>query len=130
MVYYRNKRHEVILNGRELQEFGIINRIAQNPEELAAMFVRRTGVHPDFWVPGVDPIARFFSRAALEEQAEQEGYALSFSRHNAVRNFSLRSMSDQKKRDWRDVREDLLDYAAEFPWRMGEILRGKGSPSP
>lgn len=118
-----NKRHEIVLDGEELQGFGIIKHLARTPEELAQMFVRRTGIHPDFWIPGRDPTARFFTRAGLEEQAEQEGYALSFSRHNAVRDFSLRGISDWRKKNWRDVREDLLDYAAEFPRKMWEMLR-------
>lgn len=124
----RNTRHELVLDGTELQEFGIIPTVARTVEDLAATFVRRTGIRPDFWIPGRDPVARFFSHAALEEQARSEGYALIFPRLNAVRNFSLRSFvhGEPSQRHWRDVREDLLDYAAEFPWRMAEILR----PSP
>lgn len=125
----KNKDHEIILSGEELQDLGIVRHMAQDPEELTALFLQRTGVRPDFWIPGHDPVARFFSHAALEERAELEGYTLSFPRLNAVRNFFLRSVSDQKKRNWRDVREDLLDYATEFPWRMVEILRGPSTSS-
>lgn len=123
----RNTRHELVLGGTELQELGIIPTVAPTVEDLAAEFVRRTGVRPDFWIPGRDPVARFFSHAALEEQARNEGYALTFPRLNAVQDFSLRSFArgEPSQRHWRDVREDLFEYAAEFPWRMGEILRGK-----
>lgn len=120
-----NKRHEIVLDGEELQDFGIVRHVAQNPEELTVLFVQRTGVRPDFWIPGSDPVARFFSHAALEERAKLEGYTLSFPRLNAMQDFSLRSFvsGEGLQRPWRDVREDLLDYAAGFPQKMWEMLR-------